>query len=509
MRHVDRSREQSDRKNEGLLHLLGEGAGKHPDKPLAIVPDSVVTYAQGYELALDIARYLVFNCKMRAGDTVLIYVPTCPEMPSIMAACQALGLRVVMRAPSLMRNHMIGDAHLVNPSVFVVKDGAGEKAIREAGFDQPIITIDSSAIFATPLTGLGEIAIREDIGPFMMPPSRAEIVLFTSGSTGNPKGVVNRMASFMYNAFYLTKGLGVTSEDVLYAPVPVFHVYGVVSMFAAIVRQASWVVLPKYSVKDSLSLIEHARATVYFCVPTTIIREFKRDRELPHDLTSLRLCMVAGDGCTPNALSDYEKRYGCTVVLSYGMTETAATLTVEDPNADQSIRLTSNGPGIEGVTLGIDEKTQEILVKSPSFMTGALTEDGLQAGKLDDEGWYHTGDAGHLDDDGRLYVTGRIKNIIVRGGINVFPSEVEKVYRDHPAIEECAVVGYPDDELGERICLFAVLGDGFDVDLKALRAFADGQLEKGSFPDKLVVLDSIPCLPNGKRDGETLKKLAL
>ena len=497
-----------DEREGGLLDCLGTGADAHPGKFLAVTLDGSITYSRSYLLAVRLVQYLLFNCKMRKGATAIVYLANCVELPSILAAGQAMGLRMVFRAPSLLESCIYDDARLVDPDLFFVESDAAAEAVRRVGFGQRVITLRGQVGAGEPLAHVDVMAIRDDIGPHVADPGEAQVVLFTSGSTGRPKGIVNRMASFMYNARRLTAGLGITADDVLYAPVPAFHVYGMVSIFAAAVRRATWAMLPKYSVDESLDLVEQARVTARFCVPTMLIRESKRDRDGLRDLSSLRLCMVAGDTCGPDVLAGYEERYGCTVVLSYGMSETAATLTVEDPAAAQDVRLASQGRAIEGVSFGIDPDTSEVLVKTPSLMLGMLTEDGFSARVTDDEGWYHTGDAGWLDEAGRLYFTGRIRNIIVRGGANIHPSQVEAVYREHPGVVECAVVGYPDEELGERICLLVVPEGDAALDLGELRAFADGKLEKGSLPDKLVKIERIPCLANGKRDGEALKKLA-
>lgn len=493
---------------ESLLGYLAAGASAHPGKPLAVSLESSTTYARGYQLAVRLVQYLVFNCKLAAGSTVLVYVGNCPEIPSILAAGQALGLRMVFRAPSLLESCVERDAQLTSPDFFIVEDSEAAQAVRDHGFSQEVISLAGQVGAGTPIAHVDVTAIRDDIVPHVVDPAQAQVVLFTSGSTGRPKGIVNRLSSFMYNAVRLTQGLGVVSDDVLYAPVPVFHVYGMVSVFAVVARQATWAVLPKYSVEDSLALIEKAKVTVRFCVPTMLIREPKHEAADAHDLSSLRLCMVAGDYCTTDVLASYEERYGCSVVLSYGMSETAATLTVEDPAAAQNVRLESQGLPIEGVQFAIDDETGEILVKTPSLMLGMLTEDGFCSSVVDEDGWYHTGDAGMLDEDGRLYFKGRIRNIIIRGGANVHPSQVEMVYRSHPEISECAVVGYPDSELGERICLFVVAEGEHIPSLKELRTFAAGRLEKGSLPDRLVPIEAIPSLPNGKRDTETLKARA-
>ena len=499
-----------------LLDLMGKRAHATPDKPLAISLAREMSYGQAYKLALGLTRYFLDDLELAPGSSLLVYSTNLVTIPSLLVASQAACLRVVLRSPSLLHSDIYQDCAMVAPSLFAVGDDADALAVREAGFEQEIIVLEGGTGVGTSLEdivgSIGTLDARETPGdldePFCSSDfAVAQIVLFTSGSTGKPKGIVHAMSSFIYNAFYLTKRLGLVSADVLYAPIPVFHVYGLVSLFAVLIRGITWVALPRYKAADSLAVIEKAHASVYFCVPTMIIRETREYEERERDLSSIRLCMVAGDTCPYEVLARHEEKFACTVVLSYGMSETAATLTVESPDAPREIRLRGNGPAIEGVTFFVSSESSELLVKTPSIMKGMLSSDEKDV-FLDGEGWFHTGDIGYLDEEGRVYVTGRIKDVIIRGGASISPAKVEAACCTCPEIKECAVVGYPDLEYGEKICLFAVPCGRAPLSLKSIRESVRGKVEKGSAPDRLIVVDSIPLLPNGKRDFERLRNLA-
>lgn len=339
-------------------------------------------------------------------------------------------------------------------------------------------------------------------------PLDPEVLLFSSGTTGAPKAIANRMSSFTSNAFELTAALGISGRDVLYVPVPFFHVYGFIGMVSAILRRATLSIVGKYTIERSRALVGKAGVTVYFGVPTMFVREMNADMLRENPPKTLRLCMMAGAGCSPAMFERCEDYFGCPFVQSYGMSETAATLTVERPGSSEEVRKSSLGFPIAGVSLSIDEDSGEILVKTPALMTRAFSADCPEAEIGDEGGWFHTGDIGFIDDGGRLHVTDRMKDLIVRGGLNVYPSQVERVFRDLAGVSECFAVGYPDAELGERVCLLVVPDGRASITVEELRSFSRGKLEKGQYPDAIVYLDEAPCLPNGKPDKKAMKEIA-
>lgn len=495
-----------------LLALLEKGACLHPEKAAVASERDSIAYGQAYRLAASVASWLESEIGLRQGDTVLFYIPNREEALPLVAAADFIGVNIAMRAPSLSDHHVADDVAFLNPAVVVLEDAASCETAFEDGVSVPLLYLDGQASCGTRLTDIPQLAA----GPLSDDRSLdrvcdEDVVLFSSGSTGAPKAIANAMSSFVYNARRLTHTLEMTGDDTLYAPVPAFHVYGFVSMVCALLHGATWAILRKYSVANSLRLIADLRPAVRFCVPTMIVRELavtKEDRAAVGELSCLRVCMVAGDGCCESVLEEYERLCDCRVVLSYGMTETAATLTVESPRAPLAVRLESSGRAIEGAQLRIDPATGEIMAKTPSLMRYIRTSGCNQPKRFCAGEWFCTGDVGRLDEDGRLYVLGRLKNIIVRGGLNVYPAQVERVYLSHPAIKDCVAIGRPDRELGERIRLFVTLNNGCKVSCEELRAFGAKKLEKGSLPDEVVFLEAIPCLPNGKRDCNRLREIA-
>ena len=333
------------------------------------------------------------------------------------------------------------------------------------------------------------------------------IVLFSSGSTGTPKAIVNRSSSFFHNGDAVADGYRITGEDVLYLPVPFFHSYGLNGLYAALSRQATIVTLLKYRPESSLSTIETSRVTVYFGVPTMYLREMRENADGEWDLSSLRVAKIAGAACPEPAAEEFERRYHCKMLPSYGMTETAATLTMADYDASLHVRAAGVGKPIDGVEIKLAPETGELLCRSVAMMDGLLLEDGTIDPGLDEDGWFHSGDVATVDEDGNYFIVSRIKDVVIRGGVNIYPAEVENFYQDHEAVAESCYVGFPDHDLGERSCLCVVRKAGCDATAASLREYARGRLEKCKIPDVILLMDALPRLANGKTDKIALRKL--
>lgn len=490
-----------------LLCKMGEQCAEDPGKAMVATPEGKVTYREAYELALSLISVFHFEFRLDAGSSVLLYLPNVAEVPSLIAAAQSLGCSLAFRAPSLIEYSLQNDVALLRPNLVIVLDA--DSAAAAESTNVPILSLRGSmgrsvslevARARVPAVDPGSVIPHSQLDP--------EILLFSSGTTGTPKAIANRMSSFTSNAFELTAALEISSRDVLYVPVPFFHVYGFIGMVSAILRKATLSIVGKYTVERSRTLVDKAGVTVYFGVPTMFVREMNADTLRENPLKTLRLCMMAGAECSPATFERCEEYFGCPIVQSYGMTETAATLTVEKPESNEEVRKNGLGFPIAGVSLSIDDNSGEVLVKTPALMTRAISGEYRESEIVDEDGWFHTGDIGFLDEEGRLHVTDRLKDLIVRGGLNVYPSQVERVFRDLAGVSECFAVGYPDAELGERVCLLVVPDGRASITVEELRSFSKGKLEKGQYPDAIVYLEEAPCLPNGKPDKKAMREIA-
>ena len=274
-----------------------------------------------------------------------------------------------------------------------------------------------------------------------------------------------------------------------------------------------------------MSLVTSVQANVYLGVSTMYLRELRENQDGEWDLSCLRAGLVAGATSPLAVFEEYEKRYGAILVNSYGMTETAATLTVAELDDPLRKRAASVGHPIEGAevrTAPLDAdgdglacpypaepeggwRRGELVCKTPSLADGIIGADGELVQRLDAEGWLHTGDIGWVDADNYVWVDGRVKDMIIRGGINIYPAEVENTYQDHPQVAECCLVGYPDPDLGERTCLCVIMNEDADLSMFAMREYAKGRIEKCKIPDLVMRMDEFPRLGNGRIDKKALQ----
>ena len=309
--------------------------------------------------------------------------------------------------------------------------------------------------------------IEERSRPFEPRPDTG-VVLFTSGTTGAPKRIELSRTRLERNAAAVAGALGLTAADVLFGAAPLSHVFGMTGcMNGAIAVGGCLALVERFEPRAALETIERERVTVFMGVPAMLSALLRASDETGR-APRLRLAHVGGAPLPAALLRAFEERFGAVVLEGYGMTEVGGAVTVA--RHDRPRKPGSVGRAVAGQRLAI-------------AADGEVLVDGLP-----------TGDVGRLDDDGDLFLLDRKKHVILRGGYTVYPREVEEVLSEHPAVREVAVVGLPDDELGEEVAAFVV----GDVRPDELRAFARERLAAYKYPRLVTVLDELPRGPTGK-----------
>ncbi|WP_227935144.1 long-chain-fatty-acid--CoA ligase [Alkalihalobacillus deserti] len=339
-------------------------------------------------------------------------------------------------------------------------------------------------------------------------------ILYTSGSTGAPKGAMLTHSNVVKTGAISAEEMSCTAEDVFLVAVPVFHVFGMVpSIISAIASSARMVLMDKYKPKEALEVIQAEGITVKHGVPTMFILELNQPDFSDYNLSTLRTGIIAAAPCPVEVVKKIRNEMGCDIVVAYGLSETSPTLTMTKFDDDDIVRAETVGKALPDTEVKIVNKERaavavgevgEIACRSFGVMKGYYNMPDKTAEALDDDGWFYTGDLGTLDDDGYLRIVGRKKEMIIRGGYNIYPREIEEVYYTHPDVLEVAIVGLPDTVLGEVSCACIKLKTSAEIDEQSLIEFIRTRIADYKVPDKVLIVEELPMTASGK-----IKKVAL
>jgi acyl-CoA synthetase (AMP-forming)/AMP-acid ligase II len=332
------------------------------------------------------------------------------------------------------------------------------------------------------------------------------VLPYSSGTTGLSKGVMLTHRNLVSNIEQSLAAITLHDDDAFVAVLPFFHIYGMqVLMNMGLRAGATIVTMPRFDLEQFLSLHQEHQLTRAFVAPPMVVALAKHPIVDNYDLSALRLIFSGAAPLSAELATECGQRLDCEVVQGYGMTElspvTHATpsgmfkpgsVGITIPNTET--RIVDPGSGKD---LDVDEDG-EVWVKGPQVMKGYLNNDKATKATIDDDGWLHTGDIGHVDADGHLYVVDRLKELIKYKGFQVPPAELEALLLTHPQVADAAVIGIPDDEAGEIPAAYVVLKDGQDVSAADIQAFVAGKVASYKQVRQVTFLDAIPKSASGK-----------
>jgi fatty-acyl-CoA synthase len=336
-------------------------------------------------------------------------------------------------------------------------------------------------------------------------------IQYTSGTTGLPKGVMLTHHNVVNNGQYLAQGFHYTEQDKIVVPVPLFHCYGCVIGTMSAVNSGAAIVLPNWTFdpRATLKAVHDERATSVYGVPAMYVAEMALPDFATYNLTSLRTGMMSGAPCPVELMKRVLEEMHCgELVIAYGQTETSPVVTMSDAADTIEIRVKTVGRAMPQTEIRIASTTTgetlpygqqgEVCVRGYALMKGYDGDPVGTAQVIKEDGWLHTGDLGVMREDGCIHLTGRSRDVIIRGGENIYPREVEEFLYTHPKVDEVQVVGIPNSRLGEIVVAWVRLRPNIAATEEEIRQFCQGQIAYYKIPDHIRFVDSFPATLSGK-----------
>ncbi|MBV8181551.1 MAG: long-chain fatty acid--CoA ligase [Mycobacterium sp.] len=334
------------------------------------------------------------------------------------------------------------------------------------------------------------------------------VILHTSGTTGKPKGAMLTHGGLARNADICVRTLAETGpDDVVMGCLPLFHVFGLTcGLNGSVFAGAMLTLIARFDPRKALEVIERDAVTVFEGVPTMYSALLSvADEAKPEATRSLRICISGGAALPVQVLYDFEKAFGCVVLEGYGLSETSPVVSFNHPRRPR--KAGSIGTPIEGVEMRVVDldgaevpqgQTGEIQIRGHNVMKGYWNLPEATKAAITADGWLNTGDIGRVDEDGHFYIVDRAKDMIIRGGYNVYPREIEEVLHEHPGVAEAAVIGIPHESLGEEVAAAVALKKGAAVTPDELRDYVKAQVAAYKYPRLVWLVDALPKGPTGK-----------
>jgi len=503
-----------------VAQVLEERAGEHPDRVFLVFGDRRLTYRQVNARAAALAAAL-HELGIEPGDRIAIDLPNWPEFVLSMFAAAKLGAVIVPLNPR----------YTVPELQYMLRHSEASVVVCAETFNG----VDYLQLFENFLTSLPDLQYVVTVGEEDLwyddriyqfedlessgegrPVPHVEVnpvedtfaILYTSGTTGKPKGVALTHENLLGTAAATADSLRLGPEDVVFGVATVFHVFGIgPGILGTLLSGAGLVLQEQFDPAAALDLIERHRVTVHYGVPTVYITEMRANESAKRDLSSLRAGIVAGAPIGDEMMRRIRADLCPNLCIAYSLTETASTVAmtrVDDPETKAVFTVGRPLPGSELRVLDLDgtilpeESLGEIAIRGSGVMKGYYRQPGETAQSFDEDGYFLTGDLGMIDEDGYLHIVGRRKELIIRGGFNVYPREVEDRLHAHPAVLDVAIVGLPHEVLGEQVCACILSVEGAIITGEEIKDWCRSTLADYKVPDIVRFFDSFPLTGSGK-----------
>jgi long-chain acyl-CoA synthetase len=482
------------------LAIILTGTATHvPDNVALRLGEATLTYAKLDDASARVAALLAAR-SVGAGDRVGVMLPNVPEFAAVYYGVLRAGAVVVPMNPLLKAREVA--YHLTDSEARLAF--AWHTAATEV--TQGAATAGVEAIAVDPATFVGGLAEHApSAGIVDRAADDTAVILYTSGTTGQPKGAELTHDNLLRNAeVFQSDFVHLGPDDVVFGGLPLFHSFGqTCTLNVTMAAGATLALLPRFDARTALSVMRTTGATVFAGVPT-VYSAFLTVPEAPA-LPDLRMCISGGAALPVEVLHRFEERFGCEVLEGYGLSETSPVASFNRPGGAR--KPGSIGTPVTGVEMRVvDEagrpvgtgEVGEIAIRGHNVMKGYWRKAEETAAVLSADGWFRTGDVGKVDEDGYYFIVDRQKALVIRGGFNIYPREIEEVLYEHPAVAEAAAVGIPHSELGEEVAAVVTLTPGTEATEDELRSFVKGQVAPYKYPRVVRIVDGLPKGSTGK-----------
>lgn len=519
-----------------LSQVLSETTRAFPQRDAIIDQGCKISYQELNERVNQLARGLI-ELGVRKGEKVGLWMPNVPKWVIAYFAIARIGAVVVpmnTRYKSHEVHYILQNSEattLFMADTFVGIDYRkmiGEVRENLPGLKHIIVsgekgsdmhTFDEVVALGTSHLDDGKIDKREAI----CDPRDNVFILYTSGTTGNPKGAMLSHHNIAENARQVTQVLHTSEKDTFLLAVPFFHCFGcVMGIMGAITWGASLVPMSVFKAKEALELIEEEEVSILYGVPTMFVLELEeyrkgKDDGSQYDVSSLRTGIMAGAPCPVEVMRGTMEELGCNVSIAYGLTEASPVITMTRFDDSLERRVETVGKALPGIEVKITDDDRwslppgemgELTCRGYNVMLGYYKMPGKTAEVIDEEGWLYSGDLATVDEEGYVKIVGRKKDMLITGGFNVYPAEIEEYLFTHPKVQNVSVVGVPDKVMGEVAIAHIIPREGMTIDPQEIVDYCMGKIANFKVPRYVEIVDEFPMTQSGKIQKFRLREVA-
>jgi len=482
-----------------LATVLTESAALRPEHVALRLDDLELTYSQLDGASAHIVGLLAEK-GISSGDRVGIMLPNVPHFAVCYYGVLRAGAVVIPMNVLLKRREV----------AFYLRDSGAKLLFAWHAFAQDAQAGADDAGAECVLVTPGEFeqqvgAADPQVELADTDESATAVILYTSGTTGTPKGAELTHGNLARNAEIASGLFGLGAEAVTLGALPLFHSFGqTCGLNATLSAAGTLTLIPRFDPGTALEIIQRDRVNVFQGVPTMYGAMLHHPEHASIDTSSLQVCVSGGSAMPVELMRGFEEAFGCKVLEGYGLSETSPVASFNHP--DRERKPGSIGTPVDGVEMKLLDddghevaqgEVGEIVIRGHNVMKGYWNKPDATAEALRD-GWLYTGDMARIDEDGYFFIVDRKKDLIIRGGYNVYPREIEEILYEHPAVREAAVIGMPHDEYGEEIGAAVALKEGAQVTPDELRDFVKEQVAAYKYPRRVWFVDELPTGPTGK-----------